>query len=313
MKNEFETVNHTLMTNLKFLLVDITYRAPHLHFDIEVVYVLEGQGDVRTQERTFRIEKGQIIIFNSCQVHEFHSESSMSLLILQFDPALFEMIAPHFGRLQFQSIPFSLSEKSETIGYYFKAGLSYFKEKEQLLFKIFGYVSLFLSDILDENLYIVLNGAEINKQADREERIQRISAYIHENFTRRIILDDLAALENFSRTYFSHFFKKNFGITFKEYLENLRCEKAKILLQTTHDNLLSITYECGFSDIRTLNHAFKRFYGILPKEARRGEPFILRASPEILNGADNQLLFDSKISFELIHTYMEKVFITKNE
>lgn len=50
MKNELENIYHSKINNLNFLLVDITYRKPHLHFDIELAFVLEGAGQVITQE-----------------------------------------------------------------------------------------------------------------------------------------------------------------------------------------------------------------------------------------------------------------------
>ncbi len=99
--------------------------------------------------------------------------------------------------------------------------------------------------------------------------MERISSYIHENYDHKISLEMIASHEGLSRTYFSHFFKSNFGINFNEYLNKIRSEKARTLLSSSKDNLLNIAYMCGFSDIRTLNTAFVKSYGVLPKDFRK--------------------------------------------
>ena len=48
----------------------------------------------------------------------------------------------------------------------------------------------------------------------------------------------------------------------------LRCEKARQLLLLTSLNLLDISLESGFSDIKYLNKAFVRQYGYSPREYR---------------------------------------------
>ena len=102
MKNELENIYHSKINNLNFLLVDITYRKPHLHFDIELAFVLEGAGQVITQEQCFEIKAGQAIIFNSCQVHELSSSDSMKLLILQFSSEIFKIIFPQLDKIYFE-------------------------------------------------------------------------------------------------------------------------------------------------------------------------------------------------------------------
>lgn len=115
MKNELENIYHSKINNLNFLLVDITYRKPHLHFDIELAFVLEGLGTVTTQENFFEITAGQAIIFNSCQVHELSSSDSMKLLILQFSSEIFKIIFPQLDKIYFESHPFNLENQPETL------------------------------------------------------------------------------------------------------------------------------------------------------------------------------------------------------
>ena len=310
MKNELENIYHSKINNLNFLLVDIAYRKPHLHFDMEVSFVLEGKGKIRTQEQEFTIQAGQGIIFNSCQIHEFISEQAMKVLVVQFSTTILEIIFPQLDRTNFESRPFDLENNPEVLYFILQAALSYFEEGTHSPLRVHGYTSLVLDGLMEICNYDILSAAQQNKLMDLQERIQRISSYIHEHYTSKISLDDLATREGFSRTYFSHFFKNNFGITFKEYLDNLRCEKARTLLASTNENLLTISYICGFSDIRTLNNAFSKCYGVSPRDYRRNN---LNSSVNLKmsfnqDEIDNQKMYDDKESFDLLQDYLEARF-----
>ncbi|GAB2025799.1 helix-turn-helix domain-containing protein [Lactovum odontotermitis] len=312
MKNELEAIAHSKINNLNFLLVDIAYRKPHFHFDMEVSFILEGSGVIRTQDQEIPIKAGQGIIFNNCQVHEIVSEQSMKILVFQFSTTLFEIVFPQLSEMNFESQLFNLSDNLDILYFTFRAALSYFKDGNHSPLRVHGYTSLILDGLMKICNYTILNAAQQNKIIDLQERIQRISTFIHENYTDKISLDDLASREGFSRTYFSHFFKNNFGITFKEYLNNLRCEKARTLLSSTNENLLTISYICGFSDIRTLNNAFMKCYNVSPKDYRKTGhhlPYELTDIGEIpfnQDEIDNQRTYDDAESFDILHRYFSR-------
>ncbi len=310
MKNELEAIPHSKMSSLNFLLVDISYRKPHLHFEMELAYVIEGTGTIKTQETSYSVQKGQAILFNSFQLHEIISDKSLRLLIIQFDTTVFESIMPQLGTIYFDSKPFYLKEYRNLFYNILYSTISYFEKESYSPLRVHGFVSLVLDYLLKICDYSVLNTAQQNKLMDLQERIQRIASYIHEHYSSKISLDDLASREGFSRTYFSHFFKNNFGMTFKEYLDNIRCEKAKGLLNTTSENLLTVSYLCGFSDIRTLNNAFEKRYGLLPKDYRRSEDAIKEIDTSSYNQdeIDNQKLYTDEEALDLLYEYFEEYF-----
>jgi xylan 1,4-beta-xylosidase len=59
------------------------------------------------------------------------------------------------------------------------------------------------------------------------------------------------------------------GLTFIEYLTNLRLDKAVFSLLTNEKAICKIAYECGFASIKSFNRAFKNAYGISPREYRK--------------------------------------------
>lgn len=309
MKNELENIYHSRVNNLNFLLVDIIYRKPHLHFDLEISFILEGSGFVKTQGNKYKIKMGQAIIFNSCQTHEFLSDKSLKMLVLQINTTILDNIFPTLNKIIFEAKPFNLADSPELFYFTLQSAINYFEESAPSPLKIFGYTSLMLDYLISTCNHKILNATQQNKQIDLQERILRISSYIYENYTTKVTLEDLAQREGFSRTYFSHFFKNNFGITFKEYLENLRCEKAKLLLSSTSESLLSVCYDSGFSDTRTLNNSFMKSYGISPKEYRKSifPTPISSQVPFNQDEMDNQRIYNNQESLEhLTHLFKEK-------
>ena len=116
--------------------------------------------------------------------------------------------------------------------------------------------------------YETISAAEHRKQKQKYERVRRIASYIDEHYNEKLLLQDIAETEDLSLTYLSHFFKDHFQMSFQEYLMHLRCEKARQLLLLTDHNLLEISMECGFSDIKYLNKGFQAIYGTHPRDFR---------------------------------------------
>ncbi len=58
-------------------------------------------------------------------------------------------------------------------------------------------------------------------------------------------------------------------MSFQNYLNHIRCEKARSLIKNTEMSLLTISEACGFSDLRYLNRAFGHIYHLTPKEYRK--------------------------------------------
>ena len=59
-----------------------------------------------------------------------------------------------------------------------------------------------------------------------------------------------------------------YGKTPYEYLQKYRIEQAEALLRFSSKSISEIAEQCGFSDIYSFSHCFKRQVGIAPKEYR---------------------------------------------
>lgn len=63
--------------------------------------------------------------------------------------------------------------------------------------------------------------------------------------------------------------KKFYGITPTAYCNLQKIKKAREILLSTEEKIISICYETGFNNLSYFNKLFKRYYGISPSEMRR--------------------------------------------
>ena len=69
--------------------------------------------------------------------------------------------------------------------------------------------------------------------------------------------------------YLSHYFTKNIGMPFRDYIAKLRFNHAVQLIDYTEMPLIEICYESGFSDYKYMEKMFIKNFGCSPQNYRR--------------------------------------------
>jgi YesN/AraC family two-component response regulator len=103
----------------------------------------------------------------------------------------------------------------------------------------------------------------------REHFIEESVKYIKEHFKERLSLDMVAAKAFMNPKYFSHVFKREMGVSFTEYVINLKVQYACRLLETTNYPAYRISLECGFSDPSYFNRVFCAQMNMTPQTYRK--------------------------------------------
>jgi AraC-like DNA-binding protein/ligand-binding sensor protein len=98
--------------------------------------------------------------------------------------------------------------------------------------------------------------------------LRKAERFIHENYTRKISLREIADTSGLSAPYFSTIFKEEMGENLSTYLNRLRVEKAGRFLTETDMSLSEIAGSCGFEDQSWFSKIFKSFTGISPGRYR---------------------------------------------
>jgi len=98
--------------------------------------------------------------------------------------------------------------------------------------------------------------------------IRKAERYIWENYTRKINLQEIAAVSGLSAPYFSTIFKEEMRENLSSYLNRLRVEKAAAMLLTTNQSISGIATACGFEDQSWFSKIFKNKIGYTPGKYR---------------------------------------------
>jgi YesN/AraC family two-component response regulator len=102
--------------------------------------------------------------------------------------------------------------------------------------------------------------------------ISKAAEYIKKNFKYRITLTDVAKYVSLSPAYFSDLFKKETGSNFSEYLNKVRIDNAKLLLENDDLPLIEVSLLCGFEDQSYFTKIFKKLTGTTPKKYKEQKP-----------------------------------------
>lgn len=267
MKHEYEIIFHEKI-NYKIFVVSLIYRTPHIHKDFEIGLLLDGDAALIMPERELHVEKGGIYVLNPFQRHELKANHPVTILSIQLSPAIFADYFPQLSSLDFTSTVIQENDdklKQEIID----LALCYYEKKEWSELKCVGKINLLFASLLEHIPYRIISEKERLSFRLQAKRLQSITDYIAEHYCEKLLLSEIAEQEGLSLSYLSHFFKDFFGISFQDYLQKKRCEKARQLLLLTDHSLLDICISCGFSDVKYFNRGFKKQFGCNPKQYRK--------------------------------------------
>lgn len=112
---------------------------------------------------------------------------------------------------------------------------------------------------------------EISTETKEEKPYFIVEAvkYIKEHYKEKLTLEMVASKVFVNPKYFSHVFKKEMGISFSEYIVNLKVQYACKLLETTNYQAYRISMECGFSDPSYFNRVFFTQMNMTPQIYRK--------------------------------------------
>lgn len=270
---EFEIVNHTVMNYLELFLVEMTSRCPHGHDDLEIGLLLKGTLRLFMDGKEYSLKAGDIYIISRFQVHSFVNTGTPNLILaFQIHTDFYRKISYQLNFLQFDN-------------HIIQSGALY----EQMYSLLFSCASVYFSalpfreikcaGLMLETLYLILNSTHCSIGNEKEYlsaqnntlRLNRITDYISEHYREPVSLEEIARSENITMHHASHFIKKMLGISFQEYLNNVRFEHALSYVKDSDLSILDICMESGFSGSKYLNQMFLKKFGMTVKEYRRSK------------------------------------------
>ncbi len=116
-----------------------------------------------------------------------------------------------------------------------------------------------------QSLFMIFEGSKVH----HDEAMLTAQEHIESSFKEKISIDQLADLVHMSRRTFQRRFQKATHLTIKEYIQKLRIEAAKKLLEETNLTVNEVMYESGYNDTKAFRYVFKKVTGVSPLVYRK--------------------------------------------
>ena len=116
-----------------------------------------------------------------------------------------------------------------------------------------------------QNGLILENAANGTNTTEKE-----MITYIRQNYTREISLQEFGMQFHLSEKYISRYFKEHFHITLSQYINHLRLEHARQLLQESTVPVTEVALQSGYQNVSYFIRCFKKMYGVSPLKYRKG-------------------------------------------
>jgi transcriptional regulator GlxA family with amidase domain len=110
--------------------------------------------------------------------------------------------------------------------------------------------------------------AHLSAQLAERRPLRELQAWIADNLDSDLRVEALAERAAMSPRNFARFFRREIGLTPAAYVEELRVEHARQLLEESADPIDVISTRCGFGTPETMRRAFGRRIGVPPAEYR---------------------------------------------
>lgn len=105
--------------------------------------------------------------------------------------------------------------------------------------------------------------------SSRESVLDDILHYINHNYADNITLENIAPLFGYNSSYLGRIFSRKMGETFNSYVDHVRIDRSKELLQQEDSRIYTIAERVGYRNADYFHIKFKKYVGMSPAEYRK--------------------------------------------
>ena len=275
-----QNYQHKLLTDLdetgfgvKFENKLSAYTPPHWHKAVELLLFVKGRVTCNFENTTLHAKPGDIYLINSHQVHATKCSRNATYLCVHILPSQMCKFVPNFDQLSF-SLTFDPEDQAKAMAYeQLRVHLQEIlrqTEATHLAYKLERQARLFaVTALLVKYFSQPLAVEETTLQRSDMTRLEPLLEYIQLHHAEELPLDDAANSMGLNKEYFCRLFKRNMGVSYLQYVYQVRTTAFCRELETSDDPISEIAERHGFRDPKMLNQYFREIYGCTPSEKRK--------------------------------------------
>lgn len=252
----------------------------HTHSYIELAYIKNGECSHVLNGQHTELHGGDyfIIDFNCAHQYFCKNDTGIELINCMFMPSFLDssltkcnsfkklvsglMININYDSLKFDPSHYVFNDSTGQIGAILNNMYSEYCSQE------FGSVEI-LKHSLSQIIILTLRKILDSSVSGKSILSKTICRIIKQRFAEENLLNKICSELHYSVPYISMLFKKETGITFKEYQANTRVGYACKLLTTTNKKITHISNEVGYKSQHYFAMIFKDKTGVTPNEFRK--------------------------------------------
>ncbi|MEM1339595.1 MAG: AraC family transcriptional regulator [Bacteroidota bacterium] len=244
----------------------------HFHPEYELVYIEGADGTRHVGEHISTFNQSDLVLIGSYIPHlnfDYGIKGNYRKEVVHITPSFDANVLDHINELS--TVTKLLKQSQYGIAFKGEIKAEIGKRMKQLhtldsfdrflevlrIMKLLSETSPEYYDLLHN--HPVLN----NKLKSRQLRLQKVYAFVSENYTRKISISEAAGVLNLGKEAFCRYFKKVTGTTFTAFLNQYRITQAKRLM-LSGKNINETFYESGFESVSYFNRVFKKVTGENP-------------------------------------------------
>jgi AraC-like DNA-binding protein/mannose-6-phosphate isomerase-like protein (cupin superfamily) len=247
----------------------------HYHPEIEITYIIKGNGLAFIGNKTIEFGPGQAFLLGPYLPHNFIGTDEEGIVLER------ECWGLQFTTEWLYSIKESAALQRLFNAMSFGINLGQLRTLEHQAFSsivgdnplrsIGSFFNLMAMIAERPDLVTVsTNSAYSNVMSKKlSQRMERVSKHIQANYQRAITLNEIADIASMTEQSFSRWFRQTSGLTFIDYLMQLRTTVASHLLINTSKPMTEVATESGFNSSSSFNRAFLKIKGCSPREFRK--------------------------------------------
>lgn len=251
------------------------YRPLHWHNEVELLFPLNGNTDIVIDGKKHVLMKKHVLVIEARRLHSTYTYDTRSMFLrIHLSREKLAAYLPELDTREIRCLPDAIPDEhfeaylgicgmlEDLTRLYVKGGMTFSLEAEGMILQIFArLIEMFSVPVLPET-------ASLSDGRTRE-RLKQVITFVEEHYREPLSPADGAELLSVGEEYFCRLFKKNMGMTFLQYVNEIRASHIYSDLVQTDLPIAGIASEHGFTNQKLFNRTFKSIYGCTPSQARR--------------------------------------------